>query len=260
MERRSVQRGGWAGHSAARVMSVLAVTGALLGSLARPAAAQILNDPSTPLRMDFLRLDCYDEDDDGLLDLHSEPYLVVFAADISGPTPRVATVRSKVFGDVDGGETHYSNPVVQVWDFDGTGSPILNPDKLIFLGALLESDHPYDWGQNERANRVVQRVNADLFTKLFGYHAAGLSRDTIVGKLTKDMEFAINEAINFDEGPGTSKDDRIGSVQELRLTMDDVLRARSGPWVPVTKTLVHKKKGADYRTTFVLQPTTIIIY
>ena len=73
MERHRTQIGGWAARSqAARMMSVLAVAGALLGSLARPAAAQTPS-PYTDLRMDFFRLDCYNEDDDGLLDLSSEP-------------------------------------------------------------------------------------------------------------------------------------------------------------------------------------------
>jgi hypothetical protein len=51
------------------------MAGALLGSTARPAAAQSATDPSpyTPLRMDFFRLYCRTEQGDGIFDLHSEP-------------------------------------------------------------------------------------------------------------------------------------------------------------------------------------------
>src|SRR5947207_4182845 len=116
METRATQMGGWAGRfPVARVMSVLAVAGALLGSMARPAAAQT-TDPNTPLRMDFFKLECETEQGDGIFDLHSEPYVVVFAADLSGPVPRAMTVRSKIFGGVDSGETFYADTATQVWD------------------------------------------------------------------------------------------------------------------------------------------------
>ena len=117
--------------------------------------------------MDFFRLDCRDEDDDGLLDLSSEPYLVVFAADISGATSRVATVRSKVFGSVDTGDIHYSDPVLQVWDFDGTGSPILNPDKLCEIhcpvrGMVGDKDGTVSVEESLAASRSMERGELEV--------------------------------------------------------------------------------------------------
>src|SRR5262245_42079841 len=110
-------------------MGVLAVAGALFGGMARPAAADdatslqffadplngavfqaydAATDPTVPLRMDLWKIYCKKEQGDGIFDLHSEPYVVVFAADISAYYTRTMAVRSQIFGNVDGGETHYA--------------------------------------------------------------------------------------------------------------------------------------------------------
>lgn len=268
MDTPTARRTGWAQFSpAARALSLLAVTGSLFATMVRPAAADdftaanllsspliatmtqasgTLGVPSTPLRLDFTRLFCVDEQGDGVFDLHSEPYMVVFAADVSGPVPRVMVVRSQIFSNVDGNELHYVNPGLQLWDFDGTGSPILDPDKLIFLCALMESDDG-----SSRADTVRNRVRSDLFAKLLAYHSAGLSRATIVSNLTNDMNVAINAS--------RGGDDRIGGIRELRLTLADVQRARQGTEPQVTKVLVHSDSDSDYRTTFVLQTSLFVI-
>jgi hypothetical protein len=235
-------------------MSLLAVTGALLGSMARPAAAQSTDpNPYTPLRMDFFRLDCRTEQGDGVFDLHSEPYLVMFTVDLNPPQllPTGNAVRSQIFEDVDSGETHYADPVTQVWYFDGTGAPraapIVDPDRVIFLAALMESDEGAS-----HADAVRNRMQYLLRPKLIAYKTAGLSREFIVNNLIRDMDAAITSI--------RGGDDRIGGVQELRLTLTDVLRARTGGQPQVMKTLVHKGGGAEYWTTFVLQRADIIIY
>ena len=117
---------------------------------------------------------------------------------------------------------------------------------LIFLVAVLEED---DW---TKPNEVRNAVQQDLFARLLAYRSAGLSRDALVKNLRRDMSAVIDRT--------RGDDDIISWTQELRLTMDDILRARTGPWVPVTKTLWHEKGSAKYSTTYVLQPATIIIY
>jgi hypothetical protein len=269
METRASQICGWAWRSpVVRAMSVLAVAGALLGSMPNPAAADgsliakefanlipatialqpsdTLGVPSTPLRLDFFKLICTEEADDGFFDLHSEPYLVVFAADISGPVPRSIGLRSSIFGSVDSGETHIQNPVLQMWDVDGTGSPIPDPNKVIFLCALMESDD-----SSARADTVRTQVGFVLFHQLRSYMNGGLSRASIISNLTADM----NRVINANRGG----DDRIGGVQELRLTLTDVERARRGTEPQVIKTLRHVAGDADYTTVFVLQTTLFVI-
>jgi hypothetical protein len=110
----------------------------------------------------------------------------------------------------------------------------------------LEED---DW---TKPNEVRNAVQQDLYARLLAYRAAGLSRDALVKNLRRDMSAVIDRT--------RGSDDIIDWTQELRLTMDDILRARSGPWVPVTKTLTHKKGSANYTTTYVLQPSFVIIY
>ena len=58
---------------------------------------------------------------------------------------------------------------------------------------------------------------------------------------------------------GGGGDDRIGGVQELRLTLTDVERARRGTEPQVIKTLRHVSGDADYTTVFVLQTTLFVI-
>jgi hypothetical protein len=238
--------------STVRAVSALAVAGALFGALPNPAAtgdepiaadAVTAPSPSIPLGMVMSKLHCADEQGDGLVDLHSEPYLVMFVADISGVVPRTITVRSKRFGNVDSGETHFHpNPLPRVWDFnsDATGSPILDPNKLIFLGALLEADPD---SEDTNGNRVRARVASELFPKLLAYKNAGLSRRDIVRNLKADMDVAIDAS--------RSSDDQIGGIKELRLTLADVVRARANS--TVIKTLSHVEHGANYTTFFVLQ-------
>jgi hypothetical protein len=148
---------------------------------------------------------------------------------------------------VDSGETHYADPVTQIWNFDGGGSPIYDPDKVIFLVAVLESDDDY----GIKANDVRNAVDQDLLARLLAYKAGGLSRADIVKRLLRDMDAVIDRA--------RGADDVIGWSQELRLTMTDLLQARRG-WPYVEKTLSHKKGDASYSTTYVLQTSNIIIF
>lgn len=264
-------RGRFGGSSATRMLSTLAVIGGLLGGLGRPAAADAslglgsvfssggkaaqaatATNPNIPLRMDLWKLQCLDEQDDGTFDLHSEPYLVVFAADTSLWYSRAFAVRSQIFGDVDTGETHYPTSGMQIWDFNNNATPITDPNKLIFLAALLECDGPSSGYQGANADAVQRKVQSELIGKLYTYRSAGLSRDAIVNNLKNDMNVAINAA--------RGSDDRIGTVQELRLSLAEVEQARLGYQTQVTKTVIHKESGAEYRAIFVLQPASVIIY
>src|SRR5262249_22262406 len=143
------------------------------------------------------------------------------------------------------------NPVLQVWPFDGTGAPILHQDNVIFLVALMESDDG-----SARADKVRDRVQADLLPKLLGYKSSNLDRKTIVGKLSQDMLAVINSSRRGDDGIG-------GDTQELRLTASDLQTARQG-YPEVEKTLIcYDGIGTDpprYDLTFVLQNPAIIIF
>jgi hypothetical protein len=263
----TVRNGGWAGRSAARVMGVLAVAGTLLGGMARPAAADDASfgqwlaepltgviwqaydpasDPTVPLRMDLWKVYCKNEQGDGIFDLHSEPYVVVFAADTSLWYSRAFAVRSQIFSNVDDNETHYATAGMQVYDFNGMGSPIVDPDKLIFLCALMESDD-----SASRADAVRNRVQSDLIGKLSAYRNAGYSRATIVSYLKNDMTNAINAV--------RGGDDRIGGVQEVRWTLAEVQHARTGTNPQATRVLTHVDSGAEYWTYFTLNTTNIVI-
>jgi hypothetical protein len=220
--------------SVLRAASMLMLAGSVLVAMPNPAAAA---GPDTPLRVECPKIVCLDEDGDGFLNFHNEAYLVVFAADISGPVVRARTFRSPIINDVDSGETKFLNPPLQLWDFDGTGSPIANPDNLIFLGAMMESDE-----NSARADAVRNTVQSQLFANLVAYKAGGLSRVSIISHLIFDMNVAIDQA--------RDDDDRIGGVRELRWFASDVINARNG--IQVRKVLAHVKTGASYQSHYTM--------
>jgi hypothetical protein len=208
----------------------LVLAGTTLASLPSPAAAANVD---TPLRVYFTKLQCIDESDDwGNSD---EPYVVLFAADMRGATPRAIVRRSAIFGDVDTGETRESS--LQFWALDGSGDPIAGAEDFIFLVALLESD------SSGNASNVQRRMESTLIPKLQSYKAAGLSRTAIANNLRADMDLVIQATKGSDE--------QYGDVRELYYYGSDLRRAQDGN--AVDKTYIFQGGDYKYYLTFRLQ-------
>jgi hypothetical protein len=125
------------------------------------------------------------------------------------------------------------------WGLDGNAAPIADPDKVIFLAAVMEND-----------DASPKAVRATVSTAMAGALAnvvnSGMSRAAIVDRLRNDMDGALNlgrvsGAPNFD--------DRVGGVKGLRLTADDLKAAANGGR---KKKLEFAGDGGQYRVEFTL--------
>lgn len=182
-----------------RTASMFAIAGMLLAGAPQPAEAH----PGHQYVIDFMRLKVFIESDDyGDSD---EPYVVAFVANLA--TSSTNAVRSDVLGDADKGESKWHT----VRLFDGA---IPNPDDVIIVVALMESDENVSRTETVRSN-----VEWELTNRFFDYKLSGFGRTEIVRRLDTDMYDVINK---YKGG-----DDQIAYPQELRVTATDVATAHA---------------------------------
>jgi hypothetical protein len=224
-------------RTAARAMSLAAITALVLGALPSPAVAQ--TPAGKPLRCILMRLTCEDESNDNTWPNpdHDEPYVLVFAADLRGPVAR-GTVFSRSYDDVDTNETRAVN--LQFWSLDGsTGSPIASDNDYIFLAAMLEDD-----GNLSHVTRIVRNT---LLGRLDAYRLSGLSRAAMTSRLIEDMDLVI-ESARRNSGDA---DDRIGGIFEIVWGANGLNAARAGHAVELFPRFVGS--GSSYKLHFRLE-------
>jgi uncharacterized membrane protein YgcG len=203
-----------------RAAGILAIAGTLLAH-GSSASAQAPADPSTPLRITFARLTCLEETNEW--SSSDEPYVVMFVADLSGTSPTSYVKYTQIFPDVDKNETHWASlPIWWTYGFADHGAPIASPDDVIILVALMESDG------SDLQPLTIRNGLGDPGNMLFqlnrywsDYQAKRLSHAEVASRLKSHMERQIDN--NYKDG-----DDRIGPVQELRLTSASLQSARAG--------------------------------
>jgi hypothetical protein len=197
----------------------------LLPTAAQAAAA------STPLSISFFQLRCIDDTVEANND---EPYVVFFVANLkSGLVATTDAKRSTLFGDVDAGDERVEvsidwskNPPinphpVMLWGINGKPAPILSPNDLIILAAVMEND-------SSSPDAVVSAVDSVLAAKIQVYRTNGFSRAKIVEKLITDMNGAIDAAKITG---AIDQDERLGTAKEFALTTEDLDKARNGSTV-----------------------------
>ena len=131
------------------------------------------------------------------------------------------------------------------WDLSGRGSPIANPQDVIFLVACMEND-----GSSPDAIRGMVR------TQLLTARATntGLAYSAYVTNMISNMTGTIETSRMVPAQPSLNVDDLFDDVKQLALTTNDLNNLNS--LVPVTKTLrftVTKASGKavnDYTVTF----------
>ncbi len=201
----------------------------------------------TPLKLDFYALTCLEETDEVGVD---EPYVVFFAADISdclNPLTKTLICRAKVFKDADESEREYQSMLL--WGLNGKPAPIVNPDNIIILAAVVEDN-------SSSPDDVKSSVQDTLFAKLTAYERVHLNRTTMVAKLINDMHGVITLAAAYGitgvtlwlSRLGINRNERLNKPKELRLTWDDVTKASKGIWVP--KKFDVKGDGCHYQLHF----------
>ena len=180
-----------------------------------------------------------------------EPYVLVTAADLRGPTPKVEVTRYGPFSDVDQWEervTFVAPPgmppeliqplktlfVVRTpfWGVDNeTPQLIKNKDDAIIVASMVEND---DGDVAAMRTLVKTAATASLAASI------GLDRAERVEKLIADINGALQiptGAPNFDDPIGT---------KEVPVTSKELLRALTGPY---HTNLYFVGDGGHYRLT-----------
>jgi hypothetical protein len=140
--------------------------------------------------------------------------------------------------DVDAGDAGDTRSVPGAlrpfWGTDGKPADLVDPDRAIFVVALMEND-----GTDPESLRGIVKgiVGASVLGTL------SLSRTDKVAALIG----GVNSASGSPNG-SPHLDGRAGTPQELRFSRDDLARAEAGQ--SVTKTLVFRDKGGRYTLTF----------
>jgi hypothetical protein len=190
-----------------------------------------------------------------------EPYVVVFAADMSTTPPGAQATLYGPWDDVDSGETATTIPILPLlppdfvntvtvfrrncWGIGRQPAVISNPADAIILVALMENDD----GNPGAAESVVQTF---LFASIISSLGAHLSRSALVARLKEDMASALKLT-----GTGfPSSDDPIGGIEELVLTAADLAAAAAGS---TTKKLQFSGDGGKYTLVFGLQKTAAAV-
>jgi len=192
----------------------------------------------------FTGLHCDEETDEVGSD---EPYVLVTTVDLASlinvggfpvPVPAFDVFRYGPYGDVGKGNFRTGPGIGQsFWSLTGAPGKLDDPDKAIFVVALMENDD----GDAENLRGIVKGlVGGSVLGSL------SLNRDQKVAALIRD----VNSGLGTPTG-APNFDDQIGVPQELRFTRDELARADSG--AKIAKSLVLGGDGGRYTLSFEMQ-------
>jgi hypothetical protein len=210
-----------------------------------------------PITIAVTKVRCIEQTDGFFLE-DDEPYVIVFAADLTTFPPSAEATLYGPWADVDSGDLLQTIPLAAVpnltdaqmdaiplpwrrpcWGLNRLPTVIERPDDVVILAAVLEND-------NATPNSVRALVKAAMIGALVGFDGIVLDRTAFVARLINDMNGALDGTAATG---GIDFDERIGSTKELRLTAKDLAKVATGP---VVKTLQYFGEGAHYRVAFEL--------
>lgn len=206
-------------------------------------------------RIAFMEMRCLDETNEP--SASDEPYAVFFTVDLhrlSLGKPDYKLSRTGVFEDTDAGEL--KRQWVRIWGINGEPQPIDDPDKVIILVGLVEHDNSdlteLDWSNKNMANEytVYKSMRDTLYQNIDTN--GNFRRQDLVSALIENLNYKLDSIPAADSTSDydysfLNKDDRVGSVQELRLTRNDLAAAKKGT---VRKNLTFSGDGGMYRLGF----------
>jgi len=226
---------------ASQIAAALAVAGMVLGAAPQAADASA-NANDHAYSVNFKRLECVSESGEIGSD---EPYVLFFVGDLANPAGGSYVRQTTTFSGVDSGDDRFQT--VRLWGRN-TASAIMpghNADNLIVLAQIMESD-------NSSKSAIVSKLQQELPVQLALYKAAGLSRSQIVSALKGDMFDYIGSVAEATDGWTDNADERVGGVQELRITAANLAAAHTG--TTISKTLQVADGGdGTYRMYFELR-------
>ncbi|MEQ1619953.1 MAG: hypothetical protein ABL919_01010 [Methylococcales bacterium] len=188
-----------------------------------------------------------------------EPYLLIASFDMTNSIildlvglvlPSINVVKIGPWSGVRPGETRNASELTAqnrpaFWNLSGQGSPITNPQDVIFLVACMENDgsSPDNIRGAVRTELLAARINN-----------TNLAYSGYVTNMISNMTGAIETSRLIPGQPTLNFDDLFDDVKQLTLTTKDLADLNS--LVPVTKALrftVRKANGKainDYTVTF----------
>jgi len=197
--------------------------------------------PPTPqprYALSFTRLQCVREGGGWLEQIAAsdEPYVLIFAVGLRSPSSG-RVVRTRVFGDVDSGESRSQS--VPLW-----AGVLGDPDDLIVLVQIMEHDEG-------DVDHLARALDAGLGHAAVGLVDAGLGHNAIVSRLKAQMQLLINNNRVGQSHGSLNMDDQIGGIQELRITASDTAATIHGP----VQKIIEANDSSDgrYRAFFELR-------
>ncbi|MEM8807508.1 MAG: hypothetical protein AAGF01_15930 [Cyanobacteria bacterium P01_G01_bin.38] len=157
-----------------------------------------------------------------------EPYILIAGLDMLGfigtppaslAVPSIRVVKIGPWSGVDKNETHYAFSLEApdrplFWDLDGQARHIAHPEDVMFLVAVVENDGASPDAIREAVQVILQESKWSNLSRV--YNAL---RDTLISSMTGAIDTARIAGLT----PGhLNADDRIGRVQHLALTPDDL--------------------------------------
>jgi hypothetical protein len=196
-------------------------------------------------------------------DASDEPYVIVCCVDVSRRVgglvvPSVWTRLVGPWASADQGDLLVTTPLLPpslppkiwrmpFWDINGQVRAIEDPDEVIFLVAMMEHDDSATAMMRQAVNGAVTGTAAGTVNNL------ALDRDGIVRELRAAMRDAIDGVRQI---PVINTDERLGGVQELRLTSDHLERSAEGEEVRLN--LTFNGDGGSYRLEFIMRERSLI--
>jgi hypothetical protein len=165
-------------------------------------------------RIAFMEMRCLQETTEG--SDSDEPYIVFCAIDLNSLIPGVTVLRTRVFDDTDQGSL--DKQWLRIWGVNGKAMPIANPDKVIILVGLMEND-------NADPELVVTMCRAAMFGNVASLVSSGVPHATMVNTMVKAFASTLDFAAGLVLVNG---DDRLGPVQQLKITNDILAAAKKG--------------------------------
>lgn len=203
---------------------------------------------SSDIQFYLSKIHCNEETDEVGSD---EPYVLVTTVNLASsvsvsgfsvPIPAYEVFKYGPFDDVDKGETHYAEGffmghhlVSPFWGVTGDPAPLDDPDKVIFIVALMENDN----GDTDALRGIVKGVVASSV-----YGSISLSRQNKVAALIKDINSELRMPTGF-----PNFDDKVGDPQELQFSREELNQIECGQIV--SKDLVFNGDGGSYTLTFI---------
>lgn len=174
-----------------------------------------------------------------------EPYVLVFSANFLNGAAK--TTLYGRYGSMDDGDVRNlfkdgKKPEL-CWGTSGAAVDIVNPDNVLLIAALLESDTDPEHAQGLRATTHSVLVGA-LASTVMNFISGSMTREALVKEMIKAFAGAIDAIVTIVPSDFEDSDDRLGKPQEVRLLPDDVTSARAG--ANVHKQLVFTNANSDY--------------